>query len=93
MAHTCGGKFDVERLRRFWNQATLVLGAFRSTGPVHEAFESLAGRLKAADSIVTMFGVHGAEKIPSGFMAGFVLEAAPMNAEAVAEAKISLRPK
>jgi hypothetical protein len=39
-----------------------------------------------------MFGVHGAEKIRSGFMAGFVLEAASMNAEAVAEAKIILCP-
>jgi hypothetical protein len=45
----------------------------------------LAG-MKAADSIVMMFGVHGAEKVGGGFLVGFVLAAAPMNAEAVAEA-------
>jgi hypothetical protein len=45
----------------------------------------LAG-MKAADSIVMMFGVHGGEKVCGGFVVRFCLEGAPMNTEAVAEA-------
>ena len=42
--------------------------------------------LEAADGIAMMFGVHGGKEVGGGFVPGFLLPAAPMHEEAIAEA-------
>ena len=42
--------------------------------------------MDGADGITMMFGVHGAEKIAGGFVAGLFLPAAPVHEQTVAKA-------
>jgi len=42
--------------------------------------------VEAAEGVAMMFGVHGGEEVSGGFMWGFLLPAAPVHKEAVAEA-------
>ena len=49
--------------------------------------------MKAADGMAVMFGVHSGEKVRGGLVLWFSLPAAPMQAQAVAQAAEHAHPQ